>query len=97
MRIKKKFFNSRQSGASEKFINKVVEATGWGATEFSGPLSTTLQKVKLNVISNSQCSTAYPEDGITMNQMCTYTVDKDTCQVVYFFTSTLLLRLRNFR
>lgn len=66
--------------SSEKFINKIVEATGWGATEFSGRLSTTLQKLKLNVISNQQCSQAYP-DGISTTQLCTYTVDKDTCQV----------------
>lgn len=51
--------------------------------EFSGPLSTTLQKVKLNVISNEQCAQAYSE-GISTNQLCTYTVDKDTCQVGVF-------------
>lgn len=75
-------FYHRHLASSEKFTNKIVEATGWGAKEFSGPLSTTLQKVKLSVISNTQCSQEYSE-GISTTQLCTYTVDKDTCQVIF--------------
>ncbi|KAJ6647071.1 Venom serine protease 34 [Pseudolycoriella hygida] len=69
----------RHVDSFEKFNNKIVEAVGWGASEFAGPPSPFLQKVKLNVISNSQCSEAYPEE-ISSDQLCTYSYDKDTCQ-----------------
>lgn len=63
-------------------MNRAVEATGWGTLEFGGPLSTTLQKVSLNVISNENCETQYPA-AITPQQMCTFRRNKDTCQVQF--------------
>lgn len=61
----------------ESFSGKKVEATGWGMTEFGGPLSKTLQKVTLDVIPNANCP-----DAASLKQMCTYTPNKDTCQVI---------------
>lgn len=61
------------------FANETVEALGWGTTSFGGPVSTTLQKVALNVISNAKCRPTYP--NLMSSQMCTFTRDKDTCQV----------------
>lgn len=52
-----------------------------GSTSFGGPSSNILKKVNLNVLdnSNSQCKNTYP--NIATSQMCTYTAQKDTCQV----------------
>jgi len=65
---------------STDFSGTVVTATGWGSTSFGGPSSNVLQKVNLNVISNTnaQCVGTYPT--IASSQMCTFTAGKDTCQ-----------------
>lgn len=53
---------------------------GWGTTEFGGPLSKTLQKAVVSVISNSVCQRTYPQTS-SNNFMCTDSNDdKDTCQ-----------------
>jgi hypothetical protein len=61
------------------FTGAVLDTAGWGTTSFGGPIPNILQKVSLNVISNTQCSSSW---GSTMqtSQMCTYTPNKDTCQ-----------------
>lgn len=64
----------------ETFENKKVILTGWGTTEFGGPMSKKLQKVTLDVTPQSRCKADYPYSDSTM--LCTYTLDKDTCQVI---------------
>ncbi|KAL0117195.1 hypothetical protein PUN28_010202 [Cardiocondyla obscurior] len=61
------------------FYNQVVIALGWGATEFGGARSFTLQKVNLNVQNTKTCQQYY-EDANYEN-LCTYTPRKDTCQM----------------
>lgn len=61
------------------FANETVEALGWGTTSFGGLLSTTLQEVSLNVISNAKCRPSY--SNLLSSQLCTFARDKDTCQV----------------
>ncbi|XP_078037748.1 venom serine protease 34 [Augochlora pura] len=61
----------------DSFGGELVQALGWGSTEYGGEPSTTLQKVTLNVETNLQCRKSYPD--VTKNEICTYTKDKDTC------------------
>lgn len=63
------------------FSGSTVTATGWGSTSFGGPSSNNLLKVDLSVLSNSntKCLGSYP--NVAASQMCSYTPQKDTCQV----------------
>lgn len=61
------------------FMNYNVDIVGWGTTEYAGVMSTTLKKVTLKVVPNSDCSQALREN-VYDNQMCTFTKGKDTCQ-----------------
>ncbi|XP_076297371.1 venom serine protease 34 [Lasioglossum baleicum] len=54
-----------------------VTALGWGATEFGGAPSTTLQQVQMSVMTNLQCKKNYPK--VSVDQLCTYEKDKDSC------------------
>lgn len=67
--------------ANDDFSGDDVIATGWGTTEFGGPVSDYLRKVDLTVLSNSdeKCVSAYPK--IQDSQLCAYKEGKDTCQV----------------
>lgn len=70
------------------FANATVTALGWGSTSFGGPLSTTLQEVTLNVISNAKCRPTYP--NLMASQLCTFARDKDTCQVCKLYSAKLI-------
>ena len=59
------------------FENKIVTVPGWGATEFAGPSPSKLQKVNLNVITETSCKTQLA--NINSKKMCTFTSSKDTC------------------
>lgn len=66
------------------FVGSIVTATGWGNTEFWAGQSQILQKVNLNVISNTgSCTSTYPQ-AASNGFLCTYTSGKDTCQVSGF-------------
>ncbi|XP_076672207.1 venom serine protease 34 [Andrena cerasifolii] len=65
--------------SADSFGGSIVTALGWGTTDFAGPPSDTLQKVNLNVLTNLQCSKSY--QNINNDQICTYTVGKDSCQM----------------
>lgn len=65
--------------ASTSFTGYKVDITGWGSTFFAGPPSTVLNKVTLDVVSNTQCSSKLQKTMLT-SQLCTYTQGKDTCQ-----------------
>lgn len=62
------------------FVYSQLDAVGWGRTTFGGVTSTTLQKVSLTVIPNTECNRSYPYQ-ISSAQMCTFTSYKDTCDV----------------
>lgn len=51
---------------------------GWGTIEYGGPVSTRLQKVILDIVSQPKCEQSYP-GSITSAQICTYARGKDTC------------------
>nr|XP_018916831.1 PREDICTED: serine protease snake-like [Bemisia tabaci] len=73
-------------------LHRLPEATGWGYTEFGGKRSDALQKVKLDVINNTQCDQLYDaerrepnralERGIIETMLCAGKLDggADTCQ-----------------
>ncbi|XP_011263108.2 venom serine protease 34 isoform X1 [Camponotus floridanus] len=63
----------------DTFVGVIVDVLGWGLLEFAGAKSTTLQKVKLNVISPTKCKDYYPE--LTNSSICTYSRGKDSCQM----------------
>ncbi|XP_029159143.1 venom serine protease 34-like isoform X1 [Nylanderia fulva] len=63
----------------DTFGGAIVDVLGWGLLGFAGVKSTTLQKVKLNVINLMQCKYYYPK--ITDNNICTYASGKDSCQM----------------
>lgn len=67
--------------AFQSFADDRVVALGWGTLESGGPLSTALQKVELNVISNAKCQSSYADGAITAAQLCAFARGKDTCQV----------------
>ncbi|CAL4073220.1 unnamed protein product, partial [Meganyctiphanes norvegica] len=53
--------------------------SGWGATSSGGFLSTTLQKVKVNTMSNAECNEDY-NGNITSSMICASKPGKDSCQ-----------------
>lgn len=65
--------------ASTSFVGYKVDILGWGSTSFSGPSSSVLRKVTLDIISNSDCSSIL-QVPITNTQSCTFTKNRDTCQ-----------------
>lgn len=56
---------------STSFVGNTVVALGWGAKEFSGPSSSVLLNVFLNVVQSNYC---------LADQLCTLTRGVDTCQ-----------------
>lgn len=63
--------------SQDSFGGDRVTALGWGATEFGGEGTTTLQQVQMSVLTNLQCKKNYPK--VSIDQICTYEKDKDTC------------------
>lgn len=61
---------------SYDFSKLQVDVPGWGTTSFGGQTSTTLRRVTLDVIANSQCQVQY----VNNQKLCTFTAGKDTCQ-----------------
>lgn len=74
------FSSSSNRLNQNSFVYSQVDACGWGRTTFGGVPSTSLQKVALTIISNSECNRSYPYQ-ISGAQMCTFTALKDTCDV----------------
>lgn len=61
---------------SYDFSKLQVDVAGWGTTSFGGQTSTTLRRVTLDVIANSQCQVQY----VNNQKLCAFTPGKDTCQ-----------------
>uniref|UniRef100_A0A1Q3FQZ4 Putative venom serine protease 34 n=1 Tax=Culex tarsalis TaxID=7177 RepID=A0A1Q3FQZ4_CULTA len=67
--------------AGASFDNVNLEALGWGTTEFGGPMAEDLQKVTLQVTPLGTCRSQLASYGaVQNNQLCTFSVDKDSCQ-----------------
>lgn len=64
---------------NSSFAGTVVTVTGWGTTEISGRLSSTLLKTDTNVITNEVCMRHFPL-AVTNNFLCTLRGGHDTCQ-----------------
>ncbi|XP_031635706.1 CLIP domain-containing serine protease 14D-like [Contarinia nasturtii] len=64
--------------SQQNYAYSPVEVAGYGETSYTGPTSTQLQAVTLDVITNDQCNDNYPY-RITASQMCLLTPHKDTC------------------
>ena len=65
--------------SADSFGGSIVTALGWGLTANDESTSDTLQKVRLNVLTNLQCSKFYSD--VSNDQLCTYTEGKDSCQM----------------
>ena len=78
---------------ADTLTNYVVTLAGWGTTEFGGPLSNTLLKTDVNVISNSQCAATFSQAS-SNNYLCTFYQDRDTCQ---YDSGTSVMLQRNSR
>jgi len=63
---------------AEQYVGATATITGWGTLSSGGSLSSTLQEVDVNVLSNSQCSNSY--SGITSVNVCAASPGKDSCQ-----------------
>ncbi|XP_063388373.1 venom serine protease 34-like [Cydia fagiglandana] len=85
-----------------KFVNTDFAGSrftllGWGSLFIGGPVSNTLQKVDVDVLSQAACQRAVP--SLTARQVCHYSAGKDTCQddsggpALYTDPSTSLLFL----
>ncbi|XP_063833695.1 venom serine protease 34-like [Ostrinia nubilalis] len=60
------------------FTGSKLTILGWGTQFPGGPTSNYLQKVDVDVISQSSCRNVVPT--LTARQICTYTPGKDACQ-----------------
>lgn len=56
-----------------------VTVMGWGDTFFQGPSSNVLLEAEVDIVSNSDCESAYPGE-ITDNMVCASRAGKDSCQ-----------------
>lgn len=65
---------------SYDFSGRTVQATGWGTDGLGGKLQATLQKVQLQVLSNSECNARLSNAKVNYSQVCTYARGQDTCQ-----------------
>lgn len=63
-------------------VGSAVTATGWGYVKENGPLSPTLLRVSVPVVSQTECRQDYQGDrvAITDNMFCAGEADKDSCQ-----------------
>lgn len=78
-------------GVKELTTGHEVYTSGWGQTSLGSPLSTTLQRVKLQIVSAEQCNRSYITDnrrlknGIQSDvQICAGSPDsvkRDACKV----------------
>ncbi|WP_426749663.1 trypsin-like serine protease [Myxococcus sp. Y35] len=66
-----------QNGATNAGV--VARVTGWGRTSTSTS-PTTLQTVDVNLISNAQAQSSYPNETITADQLGAAAPGKDSCQ-----------------
>jgi secreted trypsin-like serine protease len=58
----------------------VARVTGWGTTSSGGSSPTNLMTVDVNLISNSQAQSSYPQETITADQLGAAAPGKDSCQ-----------------
>ncbi|XP_014477082.1 PREDICTED: venom serine protease 34-like [Dinoponera quadriceps] len=63
----------------DSFNGAILTALGWGLLEDGGFKASVLHGVDLNAISLQECKRTYPY--ITNNHLCTYTPNKDACQM----------------
>jgi len=68
--------------ATENLEGVLATVTGWGTTSFLGSQPNILQKVNVNTMSNTQCTTntVYSASEITSNMICAADAGKDSCQ-----------------
>jgi len=73
--------------SSSAYENIEAIVSGWGTTSFGGQLSTTLQEVKVDTMTNGECTsddTLYEPGVITSNMICAAEKEgnggKDACQ-----------------
>ncbi|XP_014277254.1 venom serine protease 34 [Halyomorpha halys] len=59
-------------------LGKFIKITGWGLTKGTGDQNV-LREVDVEVISNSVCRRSWPRLHKRVNQLCAYTVKKDSC------------------
>lgn len=82
--------------SQQSYAYSPVEAAGYGEQAYTGPASTRLQSVILNVITNEQCNDNYPY-RITESQLCLLTPRKDTCTVSIQFKTNMALAINIIR
>lgn len=80
----------------DQFVNRYVDAAGWGTLSFGGSASNVLQKVTLQVISNNDCARFYG-NRITVGLMCTYMPNRDACQVLFPYPHSLGMELNTIK
>lgn len=69
---------------NDDFSYRLVDVMGWGTVFYSGPTSTTLEKITLMIIQNEPCQKAYKNYGeVFPSHICTYDYTgnyRDSCQ-----------------
>uniref|UniRef100_A0AB38ZEG1 Venom S1 protease 2 n=1 Tax=Oncocephalus sp. TaxID=2944721 RepID=A0AB38ZEG1_9HEMI len=61
-------------------IGDTIKVIGWGKLTANGPSSTVLMKATLFVKDRQDCLTAYKDDMVDNNQICTFHPKRDSCQ-----------------
>ncbi|OII66181.1 hypothetical protein BJP40_14215 [Streptomyces sp. CC53] len=62
----------------DSFDNVTATAMGWGNERLGGPVSTVLQSVQLDTMTNAECASRGEEN--LNGSICTYTPGRDACQ-----------------
>ncbi|XP_017774222.1 PREDICTED: venom serine protease-like [Nicrophorus vespilloides] len=64
---------------TQMFGRLIARVSGWGTTEFSGPVSEHLRKTNVTVYSNFECQPQI-SSKLLSNQLCTSSIKTDSCQ-----------------
>ncbi|XP_068145206.1 venom serine protease [Drosophila tropicalis] len=94
------------AGTTKTFEYDTADVIGWGTIFFAGPTSSTLQKINLMMVTNTDCQTSYNGVAqINAGQMCTYDYSgnsRDSCQydsggpVIYRLSRQFLIGVVSF-
>ena len=64
----------------QDYDNVTAVVTGWGRLNSTGPKSDTLQEVRVNTVTNSECARSHGDHRISENMICAGATGRDSCE-----------------